>query len=64
MSGPKIKLGSINPIPNRISEFDEIVKQEELRKQKNHDWKIAIFSTLCGGIMGFITSLTFWLLSK
>lgn len=39
--------------------------EKELRKKQfNHDWKIAIFSTLGGAIAGFFASFLFWLLTK
>lgn len=46
----------------------EIIKQEKenmIRKQsRKHDWIIAIFSVIGGGVMGFLTSLIFWLCTK
>ena len=46
----------------------EMMKQEKekylLKSQRRHDWLIAIFGVLGGGIMGFITSLVFWLIAE
>lgn len=39
----------------------EIESQERLFR---HEWKIAIFNTIAGGVAGLITSVIFWLISK
>lgn len=48
--------------------FDKIQaeqKAEKIRKQQfQHDWKVAIFNAVAGGVAGFITSLIFWLVTK
>lgn len=59
---PKIAHGKV--IPYGIIEADlKAEKEKALRKQQyRHDWLIAIFGVLGGGVMGFITSLVFWLI--
>lgn len=37
---------------------------ESQRRLFRHEWKIAIFNTVAGGIAGFLTSLAFWLITK
>lgn len=62
---PVMATGKVIPggilTPEKIKELKET---ERIKKQNAHDWKIAIFSTIGGGVMGFITSLIFWLVTK
>lgn len=53
---PEISKGTI--IPNGILEQQiEEAKEKELQKQQwRHDFRIALFSAVSGGIAGFITS--------
>ena len=50
----------------RIAEAEEAERQrkEEIRQQRAHNWHIAVFSSVAGGVMGFLTSLAFWLITK
>ena len=51
--------------PEMFEKIQAEQKAEKLRKQQyRHDWKIAIFNTIAGGVAGFITSLVFWLIKK
>lgn len=54
---PPISKGTI--IPNGILEQQiKEAKEKELRKQQwKHDFRIALFSVVSGGIAGFITSV-------
>lgn len=53
---PSLASGTV--IPNGILEQEyKEAKEKELRKQQwRHDFRIALFSVLAGGISGFITS--------
>lgn len=48
-----------------VSEVNRANAKEKDREKRQfrHNWKIAIFGVLGGGIAGFITSLLFWLLT-
>ncbi len=61
---PKIAQGFV--VPNCVieAEIKEAKEKEERRNLYIHNWKVAIFSILGGGIMGFITSFIFWLIEK
>ena len=38
--------------------FEKLIKEKELRKQQwRHDFRIALFSVIAGGISGIITSI-------
>lgn len=39
-------------------------EDEKERRAFKHDWRIVVFSTIGGGLMGLITSVIFWLLTK
>lgn len=60
---PAIARGEV--LPHGIGE--ELMKQEKekilLKQQHRHDWRIAIFGVVGGGVMGFLTSLLFWLIT-
>lgn len=60
---PAIAEGKVLPIGIE----HELMKQEKekhLRKQqRRHDWCIAIFGVLGGGVMGLLTSILFWLMT-
>lgn len=54
---PEMSKGTI--IPNGITEQQlKEAKEKELRKQQwRHDFHVALFSTVAGGIAGIVTSL-------
>ena len=54
---PEMSKGTI--IPNGIVEQQlKEAKEKELRKQQwRHDFRVALFSTVAGGIAGIVTSL-------
>lgn len=54
---PEMSKGTI--IPNGIAEQQlKEAKEKELRKQQwRHDFRVALFSAVAGGIAGVITSL-------
>ena len=61
---PKIALGKTVPagIEQTLHKKSE---EERIRKEAyRHDWKIAIFGIVGGGIMGLITSFIFGLCTK
>ena len=40
-------------------------RAKNLQKQQfRHNWRVTIFSTIAGGVAGFLTSLAFWLITK
>ncbi len=39
-------------------------KEEQIKRQYRHNWKITIFNTLGGAVAGLITSIIFWLITK
>lgn len=40
-------------------------REDSIRKQQyKHDWKIAFFNAIAGGIAGLVTSIIFWLITK
>ncbi len=53
--------GGTKPIDIQLREAKEKYKEKQ---QRRHDWFIAMFSVIGGGIMGFITSLIFWWITK
>ena len=53
-------------VPRGTGDFEQAkeLKEMYLRKaQRRHDWLIASFGILGGGVMGFLTSLIFWPIS-
>lgn len=64
MQPVKLPVGSLIPQPRTFPDLEKIEKAEEAKKQRKHDWIIAIFSTISGGIMGLISSIIFWLITK
>ena len=40
-----------------------LTSKADKKAQIRHDWAIAIFSTIAGGVAGLITSLIFWLIT-
>lgn len=56
----KIANGELLP----YSYYQELKKETERKRQFRHDWLLATFSALSGGVFGFLTSLIFWLISK
>lgn len=64
MSLPKLPLGSVCPIPPRLPDLDKIEQTEQQRKQNAHDWFIAIFGIVGGGIAGFVSGLIVSLITK
>lgn len=61
---PKMAQGTVAPDSVHFMELDKIQKEAEKRSQRRHDWRIAIFGVFGGGIMGLITSIAFWLLTR
>jgi hypothetical protein len=64
MQFPSLPKGSIIPNPPIMEDLTDLKENEKLRKQHSHDWKIAIFNVLAGGVAGLITSIIFWLITK
>lgn len=63
MQFPKLSQGTVIPKSLIIKELEEAKRQEELRKQYIHDYKIAFLGIIGGGIMGLATSIIFWLIT-
>lgn len=64
VSIPTLATGTV--VPRGTGDFEQAnkLKEKYLRKaQHRHDWLIASFGVLGGGVMGFLTSLIFWLIS-
>lgn len=60
---PAIARGAVLPYGVEAELMNQ-EKEKILRKQqRRHDWRIAIFGGLGGGVMGFLTSLLFWLMT-
>ena len=61
---PKIAIGEI--VPAGVEQvLHKKAEEERTRKEAyRHDWKIAIFGIVGGGIMGLITSFILWLCNK
>ncbi len=61
---PAIARGAV--LPHGVeAELMNQEKEKILRKQqRRHEWRMEIFSLIGGGIMGFITSLIFWLIER
>ena len=47
-----------------IQGINEANAASEQKQQFRHDWRLAIFNTVAGGIAGLITSIIFWLITK
>ena len=58
---PRIATGQVVPSFHNIQQAKE---DEKERKQRKHDWRIAIFSVIGGGLMGLLASFIFWLCTK
>ena len=39
-------------------------EKQQLKEQRRHDYMVALFGCVGGGVMGFLTSLLFWLITK
>lgn len=61
---PKLPKGSIIPNPQFLSDAEQLIKDNEAKKQRKFEIKLELFSCIAGGIMGFVTSLIFWLITK
>lgn len=61
---PDIAQGKVVPDIVWMKEMEEAKEKELRKKQFRHDWRIAIFSLLGGGIMGFVTSFVFWIITN
>lgn len=57
----KIVPGGVAPLNQQIKEAKEKAKE---KREFRHDWIIAIFGIVGGGIMGLVTSFIFWLCTK
>lgn len=60
MKLPSIITGGV--VPHYV--YEKSAQEEKEHKQRKHDWRIALFSVLGGGVMGLITSFIFWLCTK
>lgn len=61
---PNLPRGQILPNPHFLSDAEKIMKDAKDKEQRLFQIKLEIFSCISGGIMGFLTSLFFWLISK
>lgn len=60
---PKLASGKVLPDGLEHALFEK-EKEEFLRKeQRRHDWLVASFGVIGGGVMGLITSLLFWFIT-
>ncbi len=59
---PPIAKGTSVPLQTGKLEAEfKNAKEKQIRKEGyRHNWKIAVFSSLFGGISGFLASLLFW----
>ncbi|MBQ2775427.1 MAG: hypothetical protein IJF40_06050 [Clostridia bacterium] len=61
---PQLATGKFVP-PGVDVQIMKEQKEEYLRKAQNrHDWLVALFGVVGGGVMGFLASLLFWLIEK
>ena len=64
-------IGYVNPRSNHVRLTDAgkayveslLASKADKKAQIRHDWAIAIFGTIAGGVAGLITSLIFWLIT-
>lgn len=64
MNIPNLPKGPVIPTPHFLSDTEKLIKENEDKQQHKFEIKLEIFSCICGGIMGLITSLIFWLITK
>lgn len=64
MQLPNLPRGSIIPQPNLVTNAEKIINENKAKEQRKHDYKVALYGAVCGGIIGLITSLSFWLITK
>lgn len=64
MQLPSLPRGSVIPNSSSISEIEKIIQENKIKEERIHDYKIAIFSTISGGIAGFISSMLVWLITR
>lgn len=55
---------SISSASNSLQKSNQAIKDTAKKEQYKHDWIVATVSIIGGGIMGFIASILFWLLTK
>lgn len=63
MKLPKIVTGEQLPAGVELALAKQAKEEAELRANRRHDWLIASFGVIGGGVMGFIASLIFWLIT-
>ena len=61
---PDIAKGKILPPAIQQKIHEEMMDKELRKKQFRHDWLLATFSAVLGGIFGFIASLIFWIVTQ
>lgn len=63
---PPIAKGTAVPLQTGKLEAElKDAKDKRIRKEGyRHNWKIAIFSSVCGGISGLLGSLLFWFIEN
>ncbi len=63
---PHIATGQV--VPGGVKSLEQQIKEakqkQEKREQRRHNYLVAAFSSVCGGITGFLASLIFWLCTK
>lgn len=64
MKIPDIASGKVVPLGVQKQLLREAKEKAEKKSQRRHDYLVAVFSSICGGIMGFITSFIFWWITK
>ena len=63
---PPIAKGTAIPLQTgRLEAELKAYKDKSIRKEGyRHNWKIAVFSSVCGGISGLLGSLLFWFIEN
>ncbi len=61
---PNLAKGTQIPESAAMYIMDKEERKAERNREFRHDWLIALFSSISGGIVGFLASLVFWLLTK
>lgn len=64
MKLPPLVKGQVVPYNVQEKQLQDERENSRRKIQYRHDWLIAIFSVVGGGIMGFLTSLIFWICTK
>lgn len=61
---PDMAKGTKIPISIKEREFNELKAKYELKKQRRHEYRIAIVGAIAGAASGLATSFIFWLISN